>query len=59
MNENEMKQQETVEIDLRRLVGAVMKRMWLIILTSVVGAAIALAWTTFMVTPQYESSAMF
>lgn len=59
MNENDLKQQDAVEIDLGRLVSAVIKQMWLIILSSVVGALIALLWTLFMVTPQYESSAMF
>lgn len=50
---------EFVEINFKRLVDAVVQKSWLIVLVSVVCAAIVFAYTFFFVTPQYESSVMF
>lgn len=59
MNEKYSINEEFVEIDLKRLFDAVMRKAWLLILVSVVGAVIAFAVTYFMITPKYESAAMF
>lgn len=47
------------EVNLKRLIDALLRRVWLIILVAVAGAAIVLTATYFLVTPKYESSAMF
>ena len=59
MEEKNLLQNEEVEIDLRRVVGAVLSKAWLIVLVSILGAAIALAVTMFLITPLYKSSDMF
>ena len=59
MEEKNLLQNEEVEIDLRRVIGAVPGKVWLIILMSILGAAIALAVTVFAITPLYKSAAMF
>ncbi len=59
MNENINKKNDTVEIDLRRLWKAVWRRLWVICLAAVLGAALSLAATYYLVTPMYQSSAMF
>ncbi|MBQ8894611.1 MAG: polysaccharide biosynthesis tyrosine autokinase [Clostridia bacterium] len=59
MNENINKKNEVVDIDLKRLLKAVWRKVWLICIVSILGAAAALAWTIYMVTPLYKSSAMF
>lgn len=56
---NESKQEREMEIDLQRLFGAVWKRMWLVVLSAILGAVIAFMGTVFMVTPLYQSSALF
>ena len=47
-----------MEIDLFRLIRVFVTKSWAILLAGVLGAAIALAGTFFLVTPQYESSVM-
>ena len=59
MNEKEMQQNEEIEIDVGRVFRAIMDRAWLITIVSVLCAALAFAWTFFIVTPLYKSSAMF
>ncbi len=54
MNENNG---ETV-IDLLELLGAFIKKIWIVVTLSVVGAILAFAYTLFMVTPLYKSSAL-
>ena len=49
---------ETMEIDLRELLGVLLHRIWLIALTAVAGGVIALAYTYFMISPLYKSSAL-
>ena len=53
------KQNEVIEIDLKRLLDAVMHRAWLVMLVAVLCAALMLAGTFYLVTPQYEASAVF
>ena len=59
MNEQMTKQDDIIEIDLRRLADAVLHRAWLVILVSVLCAAIVLGGTYYLITPQYEASAVF
>ena len=54
MNENNG---ETV-IDLVELLGAFVKKIWLVVSLTVVGAILAFAYTLLMVTPLYKSSAL-
>ena len=59
MNENQKKVNNEIEIDIGRILQAVMNRAWLVTLVSVLGAAIMFAVTRFAITPMYQSSAMF
>ena len=54
-----VKQNEDMGIDLKRPIDAVINKLWLVVLISVLCAAIAFAGTLFFITPQYQSSAMF
>ena len=54
MNENNG---ETV-IDLIELLGAFVKKIWLVVALTVVGAVLAFAYTLLFVTPQYKSKAL-
>ena len=47
------------EVNLKRLVDALLGKVWMIILAAVTGAMLVLAVTYFLITPKYESSAMF
>ena len=59
MDENVLQKDETVEIDLGKLWHAVVERGWLVALVSVICAVTVFLFTTFFITPQYESSALF
>ena len=59
MNEKEMQKNEEIEIDLGRVVRAVLDKTWLVISISTVTAVIAFLVTFFLITPQYKSSALF
>ncbi len=59
MNDKINKKNETVEIDLKRLWKAVWRRFWVICLSAALGAAISLVATYYLITPMYQSSAMF
>ena len=62
MNTNESKiieKNEELEIDLQRLFGALLQRAWMIAAAAVICALLALGITAFLITPQYESTAMF
>ena len=60
MEEKELKNNnDEVVIDLRRILEAVLKKAWLVVLTAVVGAVLALMFTVFAVTPRYKSAAKF
>lgn len=50
---------ETVEIDLRELVSALIKKAWLIILCAAVLGTAMLAYTANFVTPTYKATATF
>lgn len=59
MKENNLEYSDEMEIDIQRLLGAVLKRIWVVILACVVGAAVALGGTLLFISPKYQSSAMF
>lgn len=50
---------ESQGIDFQKAVAAIFRRMWLVVLASVLCAALSFAGTYFFITPQYESSALF
>ena len=47
------------EIDLKRIAESLLRKIWLIVLMSVLGAIAAFVLTYYFITPQYQSSAMF
>ena len=59
MNEREIQKNEEIEIDLGRVLRAVMSRAWLVVVVAVLCAVLTFAGTFFFITPQYESAAMF
>lgn len=56
---NDKVEKKEFEIDMRRLIAAVLQKSWLVILIAVLCAAAVFAFTFFCVTPQYESTTMF
>jgi len=59
MNEKELRNNDEIVIDLRRILEAVLKKTWLVVLASVAGAVLSLLVTVFAITPKYQSAAMF
>ena len=59
MNEIEKKENEIVEIDIGRIVRAVLNRSWIVAVTAVLAAVIAFMGTFFFITPKYKASALF
>lgn len=59
MNEYNSERNEGIEIDFNRLVGAVWKKLPLVILASILGAGLLLAGTLLFVTPLYQSEVLF
>ena len=59
MDEKVCKQNEEVEIDLKRLFDAVWNRIWIVVLATVLAGALAFVGTLLFITPKYQSSAMF
>lgn len=49
---------ETIEIDLVRLGSAVLKRIWIVIISAILCGALALVGTVFLISPKYQSSAL-
>jgi len=52
-------QNDEIEIDLSRLIGALLDKAWLIGIVSMVCAVALFLGTFFFITPQYQSTAMF
>ena len=48
-----------MEVDIQRLAGEIWRKFWIIILSSVLGAVLTFLGTYYLITPQYQSSAMF
>lgn len=59
MKDSMMDTPKGIEVDMIRLVRAVFGKIWLVILAAIIGATVFGLVTFFLVTPQYESSAMF
>ncbi len=59
MDEKRGVQGEEFEIDIRRIFNALIARIWLIVITCILGILTAFLVTFFFVTPLYKSSAMF
>ncbi len=59
MNENTQKKREGEELDFQQLLDALVHKLWLIVLVSVLCAVLAFVGTFYLITPQYQSSAMF
>lgn len=59
MNEKELQQNDEIEIDLQRLIGALLNKAWLIGLVAIVCAVVTFLGTFFFITPEYQSAAMF
>lgn len=59
MNEKNVKQTEEIEIDFSRIIGVFLKRAWAIIIVSILTAVISFVGTFYLITPKYESAAMF
>jgi capsular exopolysaccharide synthesis family protein len=51
--------QEEMGVDLQRLIGEILRRIWIVILAAIVGGVGTFLGTFYLVTPMYESSAMF
>ena len=59
MNENTFQKNDEIEIDLGRVLRAVLERVWMVAIVTVLCAVVTFAGTFFFITPKYESSAMF
>ena len=59
MDEIEKNQHEDLEIDIGQILCAIMDRVWLVVIASVLCAAIVFGFTYQFVTPRYQSAAMF
>lgn len=53
------KKTEVMELDVQRLLSALGKRVWLMVLVSLLFGAAALVGTMLLVTPKFQSSVMF
>lgn len=59
MDDKTIKQTEETEVDLGRLIQAIIRKAWMVVLVAIVSTAVALVGTLLFVTPQYQSSAKF
>ena len=59
MDEIRKENNEEIEVDLGRVFQAVWDRAWLVAIMAVLAAMLSLAITRFLITPQYEASAVF
>ena len=59
MNDKEFQHNEELEIDLQRLIKALLDKSLLIGIVAVVCAVLTFLGTFFFITPQYQSAAMF
>lgn len=59
MNEQINMNEEIVEISIKRLIDTIVHKLWLIVPAAIIGAVLAFMGTYFLITPLYESSAMF
>ena len=59
MMDNELQKKEEMELDLGRLLRAVLDHAWTVCLVTVLCAVIAFAGTFFLITPQYQAATKF
>ena len=59
MEEKRFERNEEIEIDLRRVFEAILKKIWLVVIVTVLAGAMAFVYTQQFVTPLYKSKAMF
>ena len=59
MEENRINRNEEIEIDLRRVIEAVLKKIWLVVFVTLLAGALAFVVTKQFITPMYKSKAMF
>ena len=59
MTEKAARKNTATELGLQQLVSALLKKSWLIVVASILCAALMLGFTYYFVTPKYESSTMF
>ena len=59
MNEHTEKSNGFLEVSMWRLFHAVLKKSWIVALVAIIGAVASLLVSLYLITPQYESSAMF
>ena len=55
MENNQINQNDEIEIDLFEVIGVLLHYWWVIIGTGIIFGAVALAFTRFAITPQYQS----
>ena len=59
MNEQNTKTGQAIEINLKRLLDAVLHKLWIVVLVSVLSTVVVFLGTRFLVTPLYQASAKF
>ena len=59
MNDKIIERNEEIEIDIRRVLEAILKKIWLVVLITIVAGGLAFAGTKQFITPLYKSKAMF
>ena len=59
MQENKMQQNETMELDIKRILGVIWRRKLLICLAAVLCTVVTFLGTHLLITPEYQSKAMF
>ena len=59
MNETNMENKQAMEIDLQRMLNALLKKIWIVIAACAVGTAVAGIISLYFITPQYEAGVKF
>ena len=59
MNDTRNEQDDVQEIDLQRLMSALLHKSWLIAIIAILCAVLTFVGTFYFITPQYQSSALF
>lgn len=53
-----MTESKTPDIDIFKLLGALWKRLWLIVLAAIIGGGVAYGYAKYYITPQYSAEAL-
>lgn len=59
MEEKRFERNEEIEIDLRRVFDAIMKKIWVVVFVTILAGGLAFVGTQQFITPLYKSKAMF